>query len=184
MERKREDRGVQAAARRAYVDLYACYLSIRTALEENAPTQVKEMRSRLDRYREHESIFAIDLRITHYLLLAVTVRRLSLFIQQGQVRPAPAMSEDERRELESLRKRTEAAGDELLDVAIRGPAHMWGQRGFRRVRRGVMPQREKRRRAEILELVEELVRLPPEPQTDRREDDGPEGRGPEDPPSA
>lgn len=181
MERKREDREVQGAARRAYLELYACYFSIRAALEQGGLVQVKEMGTRLGRYREHESTFAVHLRIKEYLVVSRTVRRLSLFVQQGEAPPAPAMTEDVRRKLDSLREQTEEAGEILLEAAIRGPAHIWGQRRFRDARRRLMPKREEQRKSEILELVEDLVRLPPVPQTDPRDHDGPEGRTPDDP---
>jgi hypothetical protein len=183
MERKREDREVQTAARRAYIDLYACYFSIRWALEQGGLVQRKEIGTRLGRYREHESTF-VHLRIHEYLVVSRTVGQLWLFVEQAAAPRSPAMTEDVRRQLESLRQQTREAGDILLEVARRGPAHMWGQRRFREARRRVRPKRDEQEKSEILDLVQELVRLPPIPEPDSGDHNGPERPSPDVPRSA
>jgi hypothetical protein len=156
MERKREDRVVQAAARQACIDLYACAYSI-PGPDPRALGSLAEIRSRLDNYREHEATFAVHLRILQYLEVSITLAELRLF--SGEANDGSELGEHERCRRESLRQETIHAGDILLEVARRGPAHMAPQRLFRRVHQRLGRKQEQATIREIREKVQELIRL-------------------------
>jgi hypothetical protein len=156
LERKREDRSVQRAARLAFIDLYAVSLSISEAVGNNTIQPLNE--SGLERYLEHEPTLAAHLRIKDYLEVAAAVGELRLFVEQAERRRAVALSEPLTKRLTGINEGILESSKHLLEVARRGPAHMWPQRAFRGLYRRLPVAKEQQTIEEIRGLARDLAR--------------------------
>ena len=88
MERKRQDREGQAAARQVFVHLYIissiCDALSKVSVQETHDL-LKEIEIHLEPYRDHQATFAVHLRILQYLDVAAAVGQLQV---QRAVAPA------------------------------------------------------------------------------------------------